>query len=188
MAKSPKKCVFLDRDGVLNQDHGYTYKVEDLLIIPGVIEGLVKLSAAGYCLVVLTNQSGVARGLFTLADVDQFNRELLLRLKQSVAHLNLLGFMVCPHHPGGSVAEYSVVCECRKPGIKLINDAVEQFGIDMSKSWLVGDKSSDIDCALKAGIRGIQVTEGGQKYQLHNSPFAVAKNLKEAADIILLNS
>jgi D-glycero-D-manno-heptose 1,7-bisphosphate phosphatase len=95
--------------------------------------------------------------------------------------------MICPHHPSGSVSPYAIDCECRKPGTKLITDAADILKLDLSQSWLVGDKESDIDCAIKAQMRGIQVTRGGKQYTHSKKAFAIVPTLKEAAEIILKN-
>lgn len=188
MPKESRKAVFLDRDGVLNVDLGYTYKLSDLRLVDGAIEGLEKLSRAQFLLVMITNQSGVARGFFSLDQVHAFNNELLKQIRLKIPMFAFDAIMICPHHPEGSVTEFAIPCECRKPGTKLITDAAEQLGIDLKRSWLVGDKDSDIDCAIKAGVRGIQVTRGGKQYKQSGSAFAKAPTLREASDIILNNS
>lgn len=180
-----RRAVFLDRDGVLNVDLGYTYKAGDLKLVSGVIPGLKKLHDAGFAFVVITNQSGVARGLFTLRDVDAFHVELTRQIQLLAPEIQFLDFMICPHHPKGVVAEFAIECGCRKPGIKLITDAATRHGLDVKQSWLVGDKDSDVDCAHNAGMRGIQVTRGGKQYDHHPHAFAKVPTLDEAADVIL---
>lgn len=178
-------CIFLDRDGVLNVDLGYTYKVDDLRLVHGAVPGLKKLHAQGYVFVIVTNQAGVARGFYGLDEVKKFNDTLISEIQRIAPEIQFLDVMVCPHHPKGSVAEYTTNCLCRKPGTKLIDDAVKKHGIDLKQSWLVGDKDSDIDCAHNAGMRAIQVTGGGKQYDHHPSPFAKVENLNQAADIIV---
>ncbi len=182
-----RSVIFLDRDGVLNVDLGYTYRAGDLKIVSGAISGLKKLHQAGFEFVVITNQSGVARGLYTLQDVAAFHAELVRQIALEAPEIKFVDFMVCPHHPKGVVAEFAIECGCRKPGIKLITDAATKYGIDLQRSWLVGDKASDVDCAHNAGMRAIQVTRGGKQYDHHAHPFAKVATLDEAADIILLN-
>lgn len=187
MSLKLQKAVFLDRDGVLNVDLGYTYKPSDLRLVPGVIEGLRLLTSSGYLLIVITNQSGVARGMFTLEHVQAFNTELLRQIRAEITDFKFDAVMICPHHPQGKVPEYSIECQCRKPGIKLITDAADALKLDLSQCWLVGDKDSDVDCAINANMRGIQVTRGGKQYDQSKRAFALVPTLKEAAEIILKN-
>ena len=188
MSQALKKAVFLDRDGVLNVDLGYTYKPTDLRLVDGTIEGLANLRKAGFLLVMITNQSGVARGFFSLDHVHGFNEALLAAIKDHIPDFSFDAIMICPHHPDGKVAEFAMECECRKPGTKLITDAADRLSIDLKQSWLVGDKSSDIECAINAGMRGIQVTHGGKQYPQSKQAFAKVKTLKEAAETIVKNS
>ncbi|MCX6125042.1 MAG: HAD-IIIA family hydrolase, partial [Proteobacteria bacterium] len=151
--------------------------------------GLLKLQKAGFELIVVTNQSGVARGLYSLEKVMNFNRHLSNAITAEAPEVRILDFMVCPHHPNGSVVEFAKECECRKPGIKLLLDAAARYSFNLAKCWLIGDKISDVDCAINAGIPGIQVisqvTAGGKQYEQHPKPYARAKNLDEAADLII---
>jgi D-glycero-D-manno-heptose 1,7-bisphosphate phosphatase len=188
MTKGLKKAVFLDRDGVLNVDLGYTYKLTDLRLVDGMIDGLKALREAGFLLVMITNQSGVARGFFSLDHVHAFNDALTAAIKSQIPEFKFDAVMICPHHTDGKIAEFTVDCACRKPGTKLITDAAAKLPIDLKRSWLVGDKSSDIDCANNAGLRGIQVTHGGKQYPQSKQSFATVKSLKEAADIIIKQS
>ncbi len=187
-ARLSRKVVFLDRDGVLNIDLGYTFKIKDLTLVEGVVEGLRKLQDAGYEFIVVTNQSGVARGMYTMKDVETFHQELTHKIQSIDPSISILEFKTCPHLPGAEVAEFAVDCECRKPKTKLVLDAVAKYNIDVSKSWMIGDKAGDIECAINSNLRGIQVTQGGKQYAHHANPFAKCKNLNEAADIIISNS
>ena len=188
MSESLRKAVFLDRDGVLNVDLGYTYKSSDLKLVPSMVEGLKILAQSGYALVMITNQSGVARGLFTLVHVEDFHKELLRQIRLEIPGFDFDAIMICPHHPEGVVPEFSIDCQCRKPGIQLVTDAQKILSLDLSKSWLVGDKSSDVDCALNAGMRAIQVTRGGKQYSQSKKSFALVPTLLDAAGIIINNS
>lgn len=188
MSHGPKKAVFLDRDGVLNVDLGYTYKPADMRLVDGITNGLKALRDAGFLLVMITNQSGVARGFFTLDQVHAFNEVLIKAIKNYIPDFSFDAIMICPHHPDGKVEEFAISCECRKPGTKLITDAAKLLSIDLRHSWLVGDKASDVDCAINAGLRGIQVTHGGKQYPKSKQAFATVKSLTEAADVILKDS
>jgi D-glycero-D-manno-heptose 1,7-bisphosphate phosphatase len=151
-----QKAVFLDRDGVLNKDKGYTYKVEDLEWLSQVPEALKTLKQHGFLLIVVSNQSGVARGYYTQADVEAFHEHMQkeLREKWNVA---IEAFYYCPHLIGGSVPAFSMSCVCRKPQIGMIEQAQKDFSIDLDLSFLVGDKESDVECAHRAGVQGIRV-------------------------------
>lgn len=188
MTETMRTAVFLDRDGVLNVDLGYTYKASDLKLVPGAIAGLKKLHQAGFVFVVITNQSGIARGLFTLQDVQDFHQELCRQISALAPEIQFLDFMICPHHPKGVISAFAIECGCRKPGIKLLTDAAAKHYLDLKKSWLVGDKASDVDCAHNAGMRGIQVTRGGKQYDHHPNAFAKVPTLDEAADVIISQS
>jgi D-glycero-D-manno-heptose 1,7-bisphosphate phosphatase len=185
MTEIKRKAVFLDRDGVLNVDLGYTYKPSDLKLVPGMIDGLKALFHAGYALVMITNQSGIARGMFTAGHVEAFHVELLRQIKLEIPDFEFDAIMICPHHPKGVVPEFSIDCDCRKPGIKLVTDAALALNLDLEASWLVGDKDSDVDCAIDAGMRGIQVTRGGKQYTQSKRAFAIVATLQDAAKIIL---
>lgn len=187
-SENRSKAIFLDRDGVLNVDLGYTYKPADLRLVNGAVEGLKELIGLGYKLVVITNQSGIARGLFDLPQVQAFHTELLRQIQAEIPGFTFDAIMICPHHPDGKIPEFAIECECRKPGIKLVADAALNLNIDLSRSWLIGDKDSDIDCAINAGMRGIQVTRGGKQYTQSKRAFALTETLREAAQIVKANS
>lgn len=176
-----RPTVFLDRDGVLNKDHEYVYKPDAIVIPPFAAAGCQKLQQAGFQLVVITNQSGVARGLFTEADVDVFNLALA-QLYLDNYQVRFCGFYVCPHHPQGAVAAYAQDCGCRKPKIGLLERAAREHPVDWQRSFLIGDKSSDVTCGINAGIAAIQITTG----QYDRAPDATfhAGDLVAAADFI----
>ncbi len=170
-AKPLKAAIFLDRDGVLNEDLGYVHKPSDLKILPGVPEALKELKRRGYLLIVVSNQSGVARGKFSAADVEAFNDLLRTELVRLGAP-PLDDVFYCPHGPDDA-------CACRKPKPGMILDAARRHGIDLARSFLVGDKADDIESAVNAGVKGIQVVT---KKEPKEHPAAVAKtsSLKDA--------
>lgn len=150
------RAVFLDRDGILNVDRGYTFQRADLVVPEGVPQALGRLKSKGFKLVVVTNQSGIARGKFSMADVEAFHGALqaeIQRLGGPVLDL----FKTCPHHPEGHVAPYNVACACRKPSIGLIADACSVLDIDSKRSFMIGDKWSDILCGHRAGAKPVLV-------------------------------
>jgi D-glycero-D-manno-heptose 1,7-bisphosphate phosphatase len=178
---NPKRAaIFLDRDCVLNEDSGYPYKVSEAVLLPGVGEALKKLKDSGFCLLVITNQSGIAYGKFKASDVDKFHAALQENLKQFDVQID--AFYTCPHHVQGKVAEFSVKCECRKPGILNVQKAIKDFNVDVSKSYFIGDKDSDIECGLAANIAPIQILN--PKSKPHERALKHVKNLIEAVEFI----
>ena len=149
-----RAAAFLDRDGVLNVDHGYVHRLDALDLIPGAADAVRLLNEAGYLVIVVTNQSGVARGYYVEADVARFNEELARRLAAQGARVD--AFYYCPHHPEGTVARYAVACDCRKPGPGMLEQAARDFAIDRAKSFLVGDRDGDSEAAASFGIKGIK--------------------------------
>ena len=145
-----KIAVFLDRDGVINQDTGYVSCVDDFHFIDGTIEALQILKKIGYCLVVVTNQSGIARGYFT---EEQF-MSLTEWMDWSLADrdVDLDGIYFCPHHPTAGVGEYRQECNCRKPAPGMLLDAAKDLKIDLANSYMVGDKAGDLQAAKAAGV------------------------------------
>jgi len=147
------KAVFLDRDGTLNVDKEYVHRIEDWEWIPGAIDAIVALRKAGFLVIVVTNQAGIARGYYTGADVANLHAWVNEELKSHDAAID--GFYYCPHHP-----EHSGECDCRKPMPGMLYEAKQDFDIDFSRSWLVGDKVGDIQAGLAAGVKSILVLTG----------------------------
>ncbi len=147
---SLRKAAFLDRDGVINKDKAYVHRWEDFEFVAGAIEGMRALQAAGYALVVVTNQSGLARGYYTEAQYQQ----LTAALKDELARQGVLldGVYHCPHHPKGSVEALAINCDCRKPAPGLLLQASSELGLALGESLLIGDKPSDIEAARAAGV------------------------------------
>ena len=148
-----RRAVFLDRDGTLIREVGYLSRLEDLEVLPGVASALRRLGEAGYLRLVVTNQSGVARGYFGADFVEQTHREFLRRLQAKGACVE--GFYVCPHQP-----EHSGPCGCRKPNDGLVQRAAREWGLDLGASWVVGDKEADVALARVAGCRAALVRTG----------------------------
>jgi D-glycero-D-manno-heptose 1,7-bisphosphate phosphatase len=133
-------AVFLDRDGTIVEDPGFLHEPEKVQLLPGAAEAIRRLNAAGYRVIVVTNQSGIARGRYTVRDYEAVQERLGVLLAAQGAHLD--GAYFCPHHP-----LLSGPCECRKPGVKLFRDAQAAFDIDFARSWWVGDRLSDVQPA-----------------------------------------
>jgi D-glycero-D-manno-heptose 1,7-bisphosphate phosphatase len=151
---NPRPAAFLDRDGVLNIDHGYVHRLDALDMIDGAGEAVRLLNDAGYLVIVVTNQSGVARGFYEEADVKLFNEELARRLALKGGRID--AFYYCPHHIEGTVARYAIACECRKPKPGMLTQAARDFAIDRSRSFLIGDQHGDSEAAAAFGIKGIR--------------------------------
>lgn len=145
------RAIFFDRDGTINSDEGhyYIYKREDFQFNPGVIDGIRRLNKAGYLIIVITNQGGVAKGEYTIEDVDTLHAYMCAELEKQGAHVDKIYY--CPHHDSISS------CPCRKPSPYMIEKAIEEFDIDKSTSLLIGDGSRDIEAAQAAGIQGIKI-------------------------------
>lgn len=149
-----KPAIFFDRDGVLNVDVGYLCKIEDFKWIDGAIETIKYFNDKGYYVFVITNQSGVARGYYREDDIHKLHQWMNEDLYKYSAHID--EFFYCPHHIKGVIPEYSFDCECRKPKIGMIKQALEKYDINIEKSLLIGDKDSDIECAKNVGINSIK--------------------------------
>ncbi|HJU06216.1 MAG TPA: HAD family hydrolase [Nitrospiraceae bacterium] len=181
-----RKAVFLDKDGTLIEDVPYNCDLTRIKLLPGAVEGLQALHAAGYALVVISNQAGVAHGFLTeqfLAAVETRLRALL-----SAAGVPLDGFFYCPHHPDGAMPKYAVRCTCRKPKPGLILRAASQLKIDPTRSWMVGDILHDVEAGRGAGCRTVLIDNGNEtEWQVSDMrwPDHIAKDLAEASDIIL---
>jgi D-glycero-D-manno-heptose 1,7-bisphosphate phosphatase len=157
---APRSAAFLDRDGVINVDHGYVYRREDFVFVPGVLEGARRLHDLGYALVVVTNQSGIGRGLYTEQDFI----ELTEWMKQSfcAAGAPIAGVYFCPHHPTEALADYRTDCQCRKPRPGMLLKAAEELGLHLASSAMFGDRTSDLEAARAAGVptRVLLATDG----------------------------
>jgi D-glycero-D-manno-heptose 1,7-bisphosphate phosphatase len=165
------KCIFLDRDGVLNEDNpNYTYHIENFKILPGVVEALRELKAAGYLLVVVTNQSGIAQGIYTQAEMESCHAYFQQQCDNCVDH-----FYFCPYHPSVTASL------TRKPGILMFEKARAKFDIDFSASWMVGDRGRDIIPARQLGIKTIQI---GHEIEAENMADFTCMSLKEASSLI----
>ncbi|MBI1203315.1 MAG: D-glycero-beta-D-manno-heptose 1,7-bisphosphate 7-phosphatase [Rhodopseudomonas sp.] len=149
-----RPAAFLDRDGVLNVDHGYVYKPEQLEWVAGAPQAVKLLNDAGYLVFVVTNQSGVARGYYDEAAVTTFHRHMQAQLAATGAHID--AYYYCPHHPEGKVAALTVRCTCRKPGIGMFEQAAREWPIAMAGSFMIGDKDDDMTAAAAFNIRGVK--------------------------------
>ena len=183
-------AVFLDRDGVINEEMGFLNHIDRFRFIPGAIEGIRKLKEAGFLCVVITNQPGVALGVFPENLVRQIHDRMTSRLDE--VGIRLDGIYYCPHHEAAVLPAYRRQCPNRKPAPGMIKIAAEELSIDLSRSYVVGDRGVEIEAAGRAGLKSILVETGYGKgewlYRSHawtHHPARVVKNLKEAATWIV---
>ncbi len=148
------KAIFFDRDGTLNVDVNYLHRKEDFEWMPGAIEAIRYANETGFLVIVVTNQSGVARGFFPESDVTKLHDFMNDELKKHGAHID--AFYYCPHLPDGKIKKYAISCDCRKPRPGLIERAVKEHDIDRASSLLIGDGDRDIKSAESAHIKGVK--------------------------------
>jgi D-glycero-D-manno-heptose 1,7-bisphosphate phosphatase len=181
-------AVFLDRDGTLIEDVGYLRVPNEISLFPWTIDAVRAFNHAGLPVVVITNQSGIARGLLTESMLDEVHRHLSSLLAAGGARID--AYYYCPHHPAGTVADYTRHCDCRKPGSALIDQAARDLNLDPARSFVVGDKWIDVGAARSAGARGVLVRTGygaGEEAEPQSdlSADVIVDNLVEAASWIL---
>lgn len=155
---SLRKAAFLDRDGVINVDTGYVGRWEDFRFAPDALPLLRRLADEGYLLIVVTNQSGIARGMFSEAEYHALTDQYRAALEKESIHLTAVYH--CPHHPEGVVPEFARRCECRKPAPGLILRAIKEHNIDPNASLLIGDSPRDIEAGKAAGISNLILVPG----------------------------
>lgn len=180
------QAVFFDKDGTLIEDAPYNIDPARIRLAAGAATALQLLHAAGYQLIVISNQSGVARGYFPEQALEPVERRLRELMEQAGAPL--AGFYYCPHHPDGIVHGYAVVCDCRKPAPGMILRAAAEQGIDLNQSWVIGDILDDIESAHRAGCRAILLDNGHEtewRVATERVPDHIASGLAEAARYII---
>ena len=160
------KAFFFDRDGTINVEVGYLYEFDKFTWIEGAVEAIKFCNDNNYLVIVVTNQSGVARGFYTEDDVIKLHAQINSELEKMGARID--DFYYCPHHPNAAIDKYKIDCECRKPKSKMIEDACLKYDIDKSKSLMIGDSQRDVQCAENAGVRGI-LFDGGNLFDVIKS-------------------
>jgi D-glycero-D-manno-heptose 1,7-bisphosphate phosphatase len=183
------RAVFLDRDGTINEEVNYLSQPEQLRLIDGAAEAIKRLNQAGWKVVVVTNQAGIARGYFSEAALRQIHLELEKIFRAQGAHIDAIYY--CPHHPTAGIGIYKADCDCRKPKPGLLERAASELQIDLRRSFVVGDKRSDLEAGYAVGCRKVLVRTGygiesekeffGHAWQ----PEFIADNLPAAAQWIL---
>ncbi len=180
------RAIFLDKDGTLIEDIPYNADPQRVRPMSGALEALRRLQGAGYRLIVVSNQSGVARGFFpegALEAVEERLRAILLE-----GGVTLAGFYYCPHHPQGSLPEYAVDCTCRKPKPGMLLRAAQEHDIDLQASWMIGDILDDIQAGKSAGCKAILISNGHETEWIltpNRQPDFLVKDLTEAAEAVL---
>jgi D-glycero-D-manno-heptose 1,7-bisphosphate phosphatase len=169
------RAIFLDRDGVINPDTGHPHRTADAVLFPDVAPGLLRLQEAGYRLVVVSNQSGVARGLFELDQVVRFNAVLVAALNREGVSIQIEHFFVCPHAPADR-------CQCRKPKPGLLVAAAESLDLSFGGSFLVGDAESDVEAGRAAGVATILLNR--HRHPVITQADWVLHDLNEVADLV----
>lgn len=145
------RCVFFDRDGTVIEDFGYVFEKSKLELIPEAINAIVEFKRMGFLVIIVTNQSGVARGLYSMRQMSDFNNYLLEVLELRGIEVDAL--YSCPHHVEGVISEYSIECDCRKPKPGLLVSAITNHEIDPSQSYMIGDKDSDVKAGIEAKLK-----------------------------------
>ena len=188
-----RAAVFLDRDGVLNElifnpktgEHESPHEPADLKMLPGAAEAARKLQDAGYALFIVSNQPSYAKGKTSLENIQAIARGVEAALSAAGAVIERA--LYCYHHPDGVVAGYSGACRCRKPKPQLLFDARDEFNLDLSRSWLIGDQDSDVECGTRAGCRTVALANphSAKKRPGKHAPTMSARDLQDAVEKIL---
>jgi len=155
-----KRAVFLDRDGTLVDELGFLARADDLRLLPRAAEAVRRINAAGLLAIVVTNQSGIARGLFGERELAAVHARLAAELALGAARLD--DVLHCPHHPSEGVAPLRVRCDCRKPAPGLLHEAARRHGLELAGCWMIGDSLRDLECGARAGLAGSVLVRTGK--------------------------
>ncbi|HPZ07140.1 MAG TPA: D-glycero-beta-D-manno-heptose 1,7-bisphosphate 7-phosphatase [Candidatus Eremiobacteraeota bacterium] len=178
MKSNMTKAVFLDRDGTINPDKNYLYRIEDWEFIPGSVEGMKLLFDKDYKLVIVTNQAGIGKGYYRKEDMEKLHNYVISLLKEK--NIEIAGIYFCPHDPAEN-------CNCRKPGTAMTEQSIRELNINISESYCVGDKTCDIKMGKDTGCKTILVKtgKGGQDGEYKVEPDFIVEDLLEAAKLIV---
>ena len=187
------KAVFLDRDGVITKEPPYyAHKIDQLELIPKSAEAIRLLNKNGFKVIIISNQSGVARGYYQEKDIKIYNNEMKRQLEEKGAHIDAIYY--CPHHPEAVIEKYKIDCDCRKPKPGMLRQAEKDLNLDLKRSFLIGDKMSDIEAGYRAGCKTILVLTGQGNGELKKisemniKPNYISKDLFAAIQIIKRNN
>ena len=188
-----RPAVFLDRDGTINEQMGYINHLSRFQMLPGAARAIARLNEAGFAVVVVSNQSGLARGYFPDELLTAVHKKMRAELAEEGGHVD--GLYFCPHHPEAKRAEFRVACDCRKPKPGLVLQAAAEMNLDLSRSFMVGDRWSDLKCGVQAGVTPLLVLtgygRGDAQYigpQQEIQPAFVGEDLSAVVDWILVQS
>ncbi len=182
-------AVFLDRDGTINEELNFIRRPEELVLIPGAADAILALNQRGLLTCVISNQSGVARGFLTEQDLVPIHARLEAELARAGAHVDRISY--CPHHPTEGRPPYLTACRCRKPGTGMLDDAAEAMQIDLSRSFMIGDRMTDVQTGKNVGATSILVLTGYGRQALAEletngtaQPDCIAEDLSAAVEYI----
>lgn len=180
------RAIFLDKDGTIIKDIPYNIRPERVMLLPYTGEGLKLLQRNGYKLIIISNQSGIAKGFFP----EEALTRVIERLQYLLEEYDVLlsGFYYCPHHPAGTVTKYTTLCSCRKPEADLIYKAAKDMQINLQESWFIGDILNDIEAGKKAGCKTVLIDSGNEtewRVTQQRTPDFIASDVLEAASLIL---
>jgi len=180
-----KRAVFIDRDGTINEEKEYLYRSEDFAFITGADQAIRLLNESGFLVIIVTNQSGVARGYYTEEDVHQLHMHIASSLEKSGARVD--AWYYCPHHPAGR-GSYALPCSCRKPLPGMLLEAARRYDIDLESSFMIGDKLVDVEAGAAAGCRSFLVRTGygAEEERMCPDSVAVFDNLLAAVESLTL--
>jgi D-glycero-D-manno-heptose 1,7-bisphosphate phosphatase len=187
--RAAERAVFLDRDGTLVREVDFLLRLSQLRLLPGAAAAVRRLNEAGWLVILVTNQSGIARGLMTLEDFDGIQAELARRLAAQGAWFDAAYF--CPHHPAGRVRRFRRRCPCRKPKAGMLRQAARDYNLDLGRCFFVGDRLLDLQTAARAGCRSLLVLTGYGRQEARRlrasrlEPVHIAPRLPQAVDWIL---
>lgn len=177
------QAIFLDRDGTINIDHGYIYRIEDFKFVPGALEALKILAARQIPLYIVTNQAGIARGLYTESDVLTLHRWMLDVLQAE--GVTIREVLYCPHHAQGIVPAFTQLCDCRKPAPGMIERVLRREGYDPARTFMIGDKPSDVGAGRAAGTRTVLLSSGdGMLMETPDAADFTAPDLRAAVRLV----
>lgn len=181
--KKQRKAIFLDRDGVINKEKGYITSWADFELLPNTLKALQLIQQSEYLSIVITNQSGIAKGLYTEAELMHIHEQLNRQLSEAAVEID--AFYFCPHHVDGIIKEYTKVCDCKKPNNGLILKAAQDYNINLEASYLIGDSERDVFAGNQSGCTTFGVKTGHGATTQHQQADFVVKDILEAVQTIL---
>lgn len=174
------KIAFLDRDGVINKEKNYMFKIEDFEYVSDAVKGMKALLSLGFKIIIVTNQAGIAKGYYSIQDMEKLHVWMLNDLKQK--NVNILDIFYCPHHVDGIIEKYKKKCDCRKPSTGMLDAALIKYDVDIPNSIIIGDKITDIEAGKNFGIEKRFLVSTGhyikRNIKTYDSILSVAKELR----------